>query len=288
MDKYIIYKNDLFNRNTKSIDFTDSNLIYYNKEVEELVKNKINMDTIEYRLQECKKNDYYYLDFSNMNLSQIEIKYKNITCLFISNNNLDIFPDLSSLTNLKVLDISDNKIKRIYNIPSSVTELNCNNNSLKYICDLDIEIFDCNNNKLEILPKMNNIKKLSCSNNRLKEIPEYKNITEIICNNNEIIKIYSNTMKYLDCSNNKIEKLQDMPNLTDLFCSNNPIKYLPEMNNLLYLEIQDTLIMSISFFSKLEKLICSYNKDIMLSDKYINKSIRVHKDKIIIIEFKLD
>lgn len=71
-----------------------------------------------------------------MNMSHL-INYLNslpddVEKIDLSNKNLNELPNLSRFYNLKVLNISNNKIKSIQSLPSNLIVLFCNKNTTKY------------------------------------------------------------------------------------------------------------------------------------------------------------
>ena len=63
--KYIVYENDLKYKQKRNLD--KSKIIWYDDNLNYLYSN-VDLDTFEYRLAESKKNEYMYLDITNMDL----------------------------------------------------------------------------------------------------------------------------------------------------------------------------------------------------------------------------
>jgi Leucine-rich repeat (LRR) protein len=225
MDTYVVYKNDLKYRKFRDID--SKNIECANEDTERLFddiqNNKIDTDTIDYRVNECVRNNYYDIDLNHLNLSHLpklpdDLK-KNLKCLFIFDNNLTEI-DLSGFKNLEILDISNNNINSIKNIPDTLEEL------------------FCKNNKLSDLPDMKNIRRVNCSFNSIQSIKNnYPNLT------------------ILDCSNNSIHKIQNIVSLKKLFASNNQITKIPNFKNLDFLDISNNRIDTIDLNSIRELIV---------------------------------
>jgi Leucine-rich repeat (LRR) protein len=291
MSKYIVYENDL--KYKKNRNLVKNKIIYDDKRLEYYIDN-IDMDTIEYRIEESKKNNYLYLDLTNMDLINfpnlpINIK-KQVKYLFINDNELKTIPDLSDFINLKVLDISCNKITKIGKIPDTIIELNCNMNKIEDLPNIkSLKKLDCSYNNIVTLPKYQNINKIICDNNKIKKIENYNTLIYLSCTDNKIVDINNClNLKYLDCSNNKIIKLEQYHSLQDLICNNNNIHELQNYTELKYLEIFSTNITKIPFMKKIKDILYDNNNDLLISNKYIenyNIQRRIHKNSKIILSF---
>ncbi len=120
LSKYDVYENDL--KFAEHIDPTKSR--WYSENVQKkFLSNEVK--TLEYRLNECKKNNYEYLDISYLNLESIPdltnysdySKIKTIKSLFANDNKIKcVEKSLSQFKNLQVLDISCNQIRKIKKI----------------------------------------------------------------------------------------------------------------------------------------------------------------------------
>ena len=152
-----------------------------------------------------KKNfsDYYKsknktLDLSNIGLKKIPNNIPNdVMFLFLGNNKISNLDQIKDLKNLKVLDLSYNKLNNLENIPDSY-EISCRNNNLTNINDLKkckrLNKLDCSHNKIDNIPLIENLKILDCSNNLIYKLPFLPSINKIITerNNLEYINTYSN------------------------------------------------------------------------------------------------
>lgn len=182
--KYTVYENDLkFLKKDIDVNFAE----WHNKELEKKYYNTA-YDSIDYRIEENKKENYAFLDLSQMNLYDIppsitiDIK-KKVKHLFINNNNFNDL-NLCDFINLESIDVSYNNLTNLNGLPISINEISC-----------------CNN-KITVLPPCDthkNMKHLTCKYNKIKEIPNYKKLETIVCNNNEITKLNNYPLlKYLE------------------------------------------------------------------------------------------
>lgn len=114
-------------------------------------------------------------------------------------------PDLSALTDLKILDLGNNKIFTLGGFPSGLVELILDNND---ICDI-LQITK------HVLP---NLKKLSVKKNRLAIVPP--SLGSVMMN-----------LEFLDISDNKTYQLTreiaNLRNLRELYVSNNRMTEIP-------------------------------------------------------------
>jgi Leucine-rich repeat (LRR) protein len=157
-------------------------------------------------------------------IKYLEKKDKNIKELKLVGYNLMEIPNLSKFTNLETLNLSNNKIKFLLNIPSTVKTLIIKNNKIE-----------------KILYISENLKILNISRNLLTELDLINtNIEELICIENKISSIsYPYLLKKLNISHNKLKNLHGLPStLIMLDCSFNKIKYIDSLpNSLEYFEI---------------------------------------------------
>ena len=147
--------------------------------------------------------------------------------------------DLSKISTLTSLDVSNNKISNLSTLSGNtgLIELRCRNN---YLTNVNVG-------------SLNNLKILDCSNNSLTSFGVPTTIKELylegtglnVLNNNSSFDVASyNLLEVLDCSKNNVINLNvsQNSNLKKLYCSENKITALNLTSN-----------------SKLEKLNCSNN-----------------------------
>jgi len=288
---YVVYKSDLKYKKFRNID--ESKMEYGDDVTEDLFDKKIDLDTIEYRYQECRESKYYELDLCHMELKDIpnipkDIK-DNLVHLFLFDNCLTSI-DLKDFKVLKLLDISNNKISELKNLPESIIELFCPNNELSFISFKDIpnlERLNCNNNKIKSFDNHSNLKILHCVDNKISEIPDFNNLTKLYAYNNKISKLPNlQKLDILDISKNNIHKINNN-NISSLICNDLGNIILQNMNNLSDLEMFNTKIDKLDFFPKLFELYCDKTGINEISDKYKINNIRVQKEKFYIINFSL-
>lgn len=290
--KYIVYKNDLKfkdqrNLNPQKIEWNNDNLesIYYNQ----------NLDTIHYRLEECEKNNFDYLDLSHLYLKEIPLLSSKITkpikYLFLNNNNLSNLKNIEQFTNLQVLDISNNSITTVDYLPKTINELCCKYNFIDKITSCrNLKILDCTNNKLVQLEEFMNLEILFCSENNLNILPYYPKLKKLVCKNNNLREINSFTeLVYLDCSFNNITQIRYCPKLKDLLCRDNKLTGIPNnMNSLKYIEMYNNKFTEIYYYPNLKELYCDIDGIEKVPVEYKDKILdtKVYRDKYLIIIFK--
>lgn len=293
--EYTIYCNDLKYKRNRNLD--PNKIIWNNKDNLKYLFGNVDLDSLDYRLYECRKNDMVSLDLNNMDLvvfPYIPKEYKEkVKYLFIAENDLDTLPDLTDFKQLEILDISSNNIYDIGKLPLTVQEFCCRFNKLYYLpspteCP-NLERVDCTGNEIIEIPQYIKLKSLICSQNRLPIIPNLGNLEKLICNNNIINHIEKCLkLKYLDCSFNKLIKLNNYNNLVDLICSNNNISELLAYDSVQYLEIFNTDIQSIPFMRNLQELYCEKSIVKKISKRYISEcdiEIKIHKGRMFHIIF---
>jgi len=159
----------------------------------------------------------------------------NKSRIFFENLTVDILPDLSSLENVRFLEVTQCRfLTSLQSLPPNLRELNC---SLNY--------------QLTSLPELPpNLQHLQCDYNRLSSLPELPpNLVNLLCSNNQLSSLpeLPSNLEYLICNNNQLTSLPELPpNLVNLICDNNQLTSLPELPpNLKHLKCQNNPITSL-------------------------------------------
>jgi hypothetical protein len=132
-----------------------------------------------------------YLDSLPDDVEEINIDFKAVTYI----------PELTRFTHLTCLNVCNNLLKKLPDLPLSLKILYCPNNYLKELPELPptlISLF-CWNNRLTKLPRLpSTLRKLYCSHNRLTILPELPPfLNQFGFNNNPLIYQYN----HLHCIN---------------------------------------------------------------------------------------
>ena len=177
----------------------------------------------------------------------------------LNNNNLTVFPDLSSYPNIKYLSISFNSIKgSVHN--DIIEELSCEQNKIKSI-------------------RSKSLLKLSGSNNQIESI-DIPKIQVLVLNSNNINYIPSYTdLEYIECIDNQLVSIDNLASLEELYISGNQVANLDYLPKIKVLNCVNNPIDKIKYFPKLTILLCSTMK---ISSKYkISNISKVKKDYLI-------
>lgn len=287
-NKYIVYNNDLKFKEFRNLD---PNKIFWHQDFVEKAYYDENLDTIEYRLRECKKNNNEFLDLSHLHLKEVpnipNYISSSVKYLFINNNEIEILKNLEQFSNLEVLDVNNNNINFIKYLPSNLNEFCCKYNSITEIPPLEyLKILDCTCNMMENIYKYPNLETLICCENNIRELPNFIKLKKLICKFNKLKKIDIYGLVYLDCSYNNITKINDCPLLKDLLCRNNKLEGIPDyLPNLQYLEIFNNKFDKIAYFPSLKELYCDLdgitNVPIEYQTKLADK--KIYKNYLILI-----
>lgn len=240
-------------------------------------------------INEC--DDYNYIDMNDMGYNDIpsilinKINVKNIDYLFLSNNKITSMMHINIFENIKVIDISDNPIKRIEVLPMKLEELVVYGCDIEYICDHKyLKKIHCYNNSLKNINDYPELIDLICNNNHITKISNYKNLKNLSCKNNDIDEITNlPNLKYLECSDTKIKSI-DLTTLEELICGNTFITDISSLINLRSLELCNTKIQYIPYIPFLEHLIID-NLNICIDPKYKIKLCVCSHDNLIHITF---
>jgi len=281
-DSISIFNNDLKYKKYNNIDITR-------------VKNftdKQDRDTIEYRIQDINNNS---LDLSHLNLTKlpdlsIEIKNK-IQYLFLSENNIEIIDNMTEFTELLVLDLCNNKLINLPNMPEKLEELLIKNNHISNIDTLSnlyyLKRLECSDNIISHIPLLNNIEILYCDNNLIIELPNLPKIIKLSCQNNKI-KCLNNmpNLELFECTKNCIQFIKNYNNLKELYINKNDLVSISNINKIKVLHCKNTKLNKLEYFETLKELICDYRQDFLLSKHYTILYSDVYKNNINIIYFK--
>ena len=274
---YVVYENDLKFKKHRHIQ--PENVIWNDDSLKDRFYND-DLDTINYRITECEKTNYLYLDLSNLDLPKMPKldKYANyeqikkIKFLFINNNNISsISNELKIFTDLEVLDISWNNIDTIGYVPSKIKEFVCHNNKLSELPHLNnIEKIDCSHNYIKSIFTYNNLDELICFNNEITHLNEFANLKKLICKNNPLTSINKQPkLNYLECSFTKLSgQFSNMPALKFLVCNHTDITDISNLNSIESLEMVGTNIQKIPYIQSLKILLFHNDLDIMLAESY--------------------
>jgi len=294
--KYVIYQNDLKFRSSRNLD--DNKIDWEQNNIKHLYN--VNHDTIDYRINEFKKNNSD-LDLEDLNLISIPKEiynnnlFKNIKHLFLSNNSLEGNLNISMCSILELLNIDNNKISSL-EVNNTLLELSCNNNNICVFPNLpNIKRLRGSNNNIS---SINNINKkceiIELDNNKITnvDLSYFTNIKRLILFRNPINNILlSPFILYADLSETNINKLDDIYNIEHLVlntCKN--LKELPKSNKLKILEIIETPIQKLYFYNNFELILLQLNITKNISSKYkeIDANMQIRKNVILVISKGID
>ena len=293
-EKYIVYKNDLKFKKLRNID--PECAIWDTEDIRDTYYDD-DLDTIKYRLRECRKSNFVYLDLSNLDLLEFPRlkkwkyydKLKDLKFLFLNNNKLTKCDNsIEFFEKLEVLDISKNRITTISHFPESLLEFVCHNNEIKEIPKHNNLLkLDCSFNKITELYGFKNLRDLMCNNNRIEKIGSYDNITRLVCTDNPMTVINTlNNVTHLDCSNTKMSGgINNMPKLTHFICNFTKINDVSNLNTLECLETLNSGITKIPYISTLKVLLYREAQDISLAKQYkVVEYVKEHDNEYIRFE----
>ena len=135
-EPYVVYKNDLKYRKHRDLD--KKKIIFNDDETERMYD--MDLDSVEYRFEECVQSNCITLDLKCMELTDDTFPViphnivQNAKYVFLSENNLTKIPSqISTFKNIDVLDMSYNNIQNISMLPSTLLELCIRDNPLTQI-----------------------------------------------------------------------------------------------------------------------------------------------------------
>jgi Leucine-rich repeat (LRR) protein len=284
-DKYVVYANDLKYKSLRKID--PSKAEWYTDDVEEMHE-ITNCDSLAFRLDESKKNNYQFLDLSGLGLSEIPSftnypnydKLRKIKFLFLNDNKLvDLGNGLNQFDNLEVLDVAKNKLVSLNSLPVNLTELSCHNNKLvSIVSHHKLVKIDCSHNDMKTINKHDSLATLICEFNQLESVNTYPSLKWLTCKHNPLTKINKQLhLKYLDCSyTNLTGHIVNFPSLAHLMCNGTKVSSLDDSLNLKSLEIAGSLVRELPYYPELKDLIFKCDDKLFVPLEYKIKEF--HKE----------
>lgn len=293
--KYVIYQNDLKFRNNRNLD--ETKIDWNQNNIKHLYN--INHDTLEYRLKESDENKYIEIDLRELKLTTIpdeikESKFINLSHLFLSNNNLSEYIDISSLKNLVSIDLDNNHIKKI-KLPNGLKELSINNNELTSLeLNKKLSKLRSSNNKLENIILNDNLEIIELDNNRIKNINinNLKCLEKLIIFSNPLDNInITDSLNYIDISETNITELNLSDNIISVVansCKN--LKNISKSKSLKNLELINSPVEKLYYYDNFELIILQLNTTKNVSKKYKenNANIQIRQNILLVISRGLE
>ena len=278
--KYKKYRRKLNKNTPENIKINNDDLL------ENGLDPTVDMDTLEYRFDECRKQGGKILVISHLGLKKFPEIPKSVIVIFGSNNKFKNVPNFENY-NLQCIDLSNNKLIKTP-IIADIEELNLSGNKLIDASSLNgkkIKRVDLSRNKLKTIPLINNIDDLEIRDNEIESIPIMDTLKILRVKNNKLTEIGDfKNLKIIDCINNNIVKIGILPLIEELYVHCNNISSLShEYPRLRELSIYSNPINKIELkLNKLQNLIVD-NKDFFIPSKMLSsiKHKYIYDKKII-------
>jgi Leucine-rich repeat (LRR) protein len=293
--KYPVYRNDIKFKKYREVN---PDRAIWNNGVKNDYEN-IDTDSIDYRIIECKRENYETLDLSHMNnncfvelfshksFAQIKNKLQH---LFAEGCDLRILPDISPLEKLQTLDLSNNKLKQLPELPETLEELIVNDNELSRI-DNDLprlQRFNGVNNVLTHINYSNSLERLHLKNNPIENIPHLSNLYFLDVSETKIKKLYPlPKLRHLEMTNTEIQNIPAMDSLEHLVCNDSKLESIDGLKSLQSLEMINAPINKIHYMKDLYTLIYYGSHVFEISKNYKILHLKKNKKNISELTFKL-
>lgn len=283
-DTISIYSNDLKYKKYNDIDLNN-------------VKNlddRIDHDTVDYRIKECISSGGNTLDLSHLNLTKFPKLpnhiIQNVKYLFLSENKLEYIDDLIYFEQLSVVDLCQNRLIKLPIMPNKIKELMIRFNQIDDVTSLNecysLRRLDCSHNMITEIPNMKKLEILICDHNKISNLPTFNNLIRISCASNMIKELPPfPIIEIIECDKNYITKICNYSSLRELYCSNNQINTLSNIQKIDTIHCYKNNIKKIDYYEYLKELVCDYD-DINLASYYTIINSVVYQNKIIAIYFK--
>lgn len=290
---YHVYRNDIKFRTHKKVDPTRA---IWDDDVKKDFMNK-QTDSIDYRLEECQRENFETLDLSHMNNDcftfLFQHKYfknivKKVQHIFAQDCQLRVVPDLSEFESLVTLDISSNKLTELPVLPESLEELIINNNRLTKVDNSlpNLKRFSANNNKIQSINYGRLIEIIYLKNNPIDHIPALDNLYRLDISTTKIKKLHSYPkLKFLNCSFTSIVSIPTMDVLEHLICNDSNVSDISLLKTLQSLEIVNTKVICVHYMKDLYSIVYDGDAKLALSKKYRLKHVKKNKSNICEITF---
>jgi hypothetical protein len=200
-------------------------------------------------------------------------------------------------TQIELIDVDNNNITKI-KLPISLMEFSANNNLIENIPYLEkAKRFRLSNNKIEHFDKdiiNKNIEIIEINNNNITNIDltGFNVLKRFISFTNPLTQIiFSDNLIYADLSETKIVKLNNLNKIEHIVLNNCPfLTEIPKSDYLKTLEIINTPIQKINFYTKFELIILQMNLTKNISSKYkeINANMKIRKNIYLVISRGID
>ena len=294
---YTVYRNDIKYRNRNDIDM--SRAVFENEDVKKDFMNG-QTDTIDYRIKDCIREKYQVFDLAHMPSNAFELLKSHklfneiapkVEVLSANDCEFENLPDLTMFSRLISLNIGDNKLTSLPKLPESLEEL----------------IID--NNRIQLIPYMKNLKRLRARKNDIKKIHYSATMESLNLSDNTNLKeiaqlprLYSldiartgiadiptfPNLKFLDMTETNIKSLPNLPLLHILICVRSELSDISKLSNLYSLVSTNSKVRKIHFMETLQKF--TYHNDhkneIRVSNQYKAHRIIKNKSDVIDMMFK--
>ena len=144
---------------------------------------------------------------------------------------LTSLPNISHLTSLQILHVTNNKLHTLPSLPLGLRILQISSNKLQSLPDIShltsLQVLTAHDNKLQTLPDLpSGLQAMTVYDNCLQTLPDISHLT---------------TLQDLHVINNCLQSLPTLPpNLLGVYLSNNNIHTLPDLSHLTKLYFIDT------------------------------------------------
>lgn len=288
--KYHVYRNDIQYGKKRNIDpkraiwSDDVKYDYYNKDV----------DTIEYRIEECRKEKYEMLDLSHMDSDCFELLFshtkfntirKKVQHLFAEDCGLHDLPDLNMFKSLLTLNISKNNLKYLGKLPETLEELVVNDNKLISVLNVmpNLVRFIGSNNNIRHFRFPESIERLHIDRNPFySPIPTLNRLYHLDIAETYVSMVAPNpSLKYIDVTRNmNIKNLPSLPLLDHLCCNYSSIEMIGDMPVVRIIEMINAKIQMVPYLKTLQSLVYSDTQTLYLNKKYMIKRVRKNTNGI--------
>lgn len=287
---YHVYRNDIRYGKIRNIDpkraiWTDDvKHDYYNK----------NVDAIDYRIEECRKEKYELLDLSHMDSDCFDLLFSHgkfntirnrVQHLFAEDCGLNELPDLNMFRSLLTLNVSKNKLKYLGKLPETLEELVVNNNKLTSVLNVmpNLVRFIGSNNNIQQFRFPISIERLHLDRNPFNiPIPTLNKLYHLDIAETNVSSVASNpSLKYIDVSKNmNIKVLPSFPLLDHLCCNYSSLELVGDLPVIRIIELINSKILFVPYFKTLQSLVYSENQPLRLNKNYTIKRVRKNTNNI--------
>lgn len=207
-----------------------------------------------------------------------------IYMIIINDTPITNITGLAYFNSLKCLNIANNNINKLSELPNNIEEIDCSGNCLTCLTlSSRIKRLNCSNNKIKSIFS-DSLEILYCTGNLIEDI-NCKSLVKLTCDNNRITMLNNvRNLLYLNCANNNILQIPNIPYCQELYINGNQLKNISIDSKwtIKVLYAYNNPIETIGYILSLREFSCDNKDNIVISDMYKIKEVILENNYIVV------